>query len=166
VNPIVCTQLIPNSLPRQRNCYFSSSDAVFANRYEARRDYDKIRTGQIPTDGGWRIYSSGPGIYTNLILRHLFGLRWHFDHIEIDPVLPRELDRTILELTQNGQRMRYHFRIANTDRPTAKSITINGHTMSTTTRAPNPYRPGGVRIARTDFRRALTDGENQIDIIL
>ena len=92
VNPIAVTEIVKNARARQRNCYFSSSDAAFSDRYEASTDYEKLRRGEVPTDGGWRIYSSGPGIYTNLVVRHLFGLRRYFDWLEFDPVLPRELD--------------------------------------------------------------------------
>ena len=89
VNPIAVTEIVKNARARQRNCYFSSSDAAFSDRYEASKDYEKLRSGEVPTDGGWRIYSSGPGIYTNLVVRHLFGLRRYFDWLEFDPVLPR-----------------------------------------------------------------------------
>src|SRR5688500_795535 len=112
VNPIAVTDVVGNARPRQRNCYFSSSDAAFADRYEASRDYDKLRQGQVPVDAGWRIYSSGPGIYTNLVIRHLFGLRRHFDFVEFDPVLPGELDGAVVELPAGQRRMRYEFRKA------------------------------------------------------
>ena len=165
VNPIVVTQRVPNSLPRQRNCYFSSSDAVFSNRYRARRDYNKLRTGEIPTDGGWRIYSSGPGIYTSLIIRHLFGLRSHFDTIEIDPVLPRELDGITCELTQNGRRVLYHFHIRQ-DEQASRCVRINGKTIDQTSHVPNPYRSGGVRISKSAFQGCLGEGDNRVEITL
>ena len=74
-----------NSRPRQRNCYFSSSDADFADRHQASSQYQKLRSGEVATSGGWRIYSSGAGIYTNLVIRHLLGLRSHFDSPGIRP---------------------------------------------------------------------------------
>lgn len=54
-------------LVRQANCCFSSSDAAFADRYRASADYDQVAQGQVAQgqvalDGGWRIYSRGPGI--------------------------------------------------------------------------------------------------------
>ncbi|HEY7087841.1 MAG TPA: hypothetical protein VH518_07100 [Tepidisphaeraceae bacterium] len=165
VNPIAVTDLVPNARARQRNTYFSSSDAAFADRYEASRDYEKLRKGLVPVDGGWRIYSSGPGIYTNLIIRHLLGLRRHFDWIEFDPVLPRELDGATCELTQNGRRMRYQFSVR--DRSCSpRQITINGSPTTSTSRAPNPYRPGALRILASDFDRQLTSDENLVQIDL
>src|SRR4029077_8431394 len=87
VNPIAVTQVVPNARLRQRNCYFSSSDAAFHDRYDAAQNYEKLKTGDIPTDGGWRIYSSGPGIYTGIVMRHLLGIRRRLGWIEFDPVL-------------------------------------------------------------------------------
>ena len=34
-NPINVTEQVANAAPRQRNAYFSSSDAAFLDRYEA-----------------------------------------------------------------------------------------------------------------------------------
>ena len=54
---------------RQRNAYFSSSDAAFRDRYEASAEWARVASGTIAVDGGWRIYSSGPGIFSRLALR-------------------------------------------------------------------------------------------------
>jgi cellobiose phosphorylase len=91
-NPAAITGSVPHSLPRQANAYFSSSDAAVASRYEAAERYDDIKKGNIPVDGGWRIYSSGPGIYLGLVITRMLGLRTHYDQIVIDPVLPLSLD--------------------------------------------------------------------------
>ena len=50
-----------NARLRQRNAYFSSSDAAFPDRYAASADWERVKAGTIGVDGGWRIYSSGPG---------------------------------------------------------------------------------------------------------
>ena len=49
-----------NGSLRQRNAYFSSSDAAFGDRYQAETEWDGVKGGRIAVDGGWRIYSSGP----------------------------------------------------------------------------------------------------------
>ena len=36
------------------------------------------RAGTVAADGGWRIYSSGPGLYTNLLICHALGIRRRF----------------------------------------------------------------------------------------
>lgn len=69
VNPISVTQELPNASLRQRNAYFSSSDAAFRDRNEASAEWERVREGTIALDGGWRVYSSGPGIFTRLALR-------------------------------------------------------------------------------------------------
>jgi cellobiose phosphorylase len=74
-NPIAVTDELPNASLRQRNAYFSSSDAAFQDRYQASDEWARVRAGSIAVDGGWRIYSSGPGLYANMLIRHAFGLR-------------------------------------------------------------------------------------------
>ncbi len=69
VNPISVTDELPQASLRQRNAYFSSSDAAFRDRYQASAEWERVRDGTVAVDGGWRIYSSGPGIFTRLALR-------------------------------------------------------------------------------------------------
>jgi cellobiose phosphorylase len=163
VNPIAVTDVVPNARPRQRNCYFSSSDADFKDRYQASREYEKLRSGQIPTDGGWRIYSSGPGIYASVVIRHLFGLRRYFDTIVFDPVLPRELDRAVCDLVQDGRRVRYEF--AMTAASSATRVTVNDVPVEWNPVA-NPYRSGGMSVRRDEFEKLLTLPENRVRIAL
>jgi cellobiose phosphorylase len=75
VNPISLARHLPNASVRQRNTYFSSSDAAFRDRYQASAEWDRVKAGTIAVDGGWRIYSSGPGLFTNMLIRHAFGER-------------------------------------------------------------------------------------------
>ena len=75
VNPIRLDLDVPNALPRQANAFFSSSDAAFLDRRQASREFGKLRTGRIGVKGGWRVYSSGPGIYLNQLVSNVLGLR-------------------------------------------------------------------------------------------
>jgi len=78
VNPIAVTRHVAHAAPRQRNTYFSSSDAAFPDRYRASADWSAVAEGRVAADGGWRIYSSGPGIFTRLLLREIAGRRrWY-----------------------------------------------------------------------------------------
>ena len=70
VNPVGVAQRVDHAALRQRNAYFSSSDAAFSDRYEATQAWSRVQAGCVPVEGGWRIYSSGPGLYVNLLLRH------------------------------------------------------------------------------------------------
>jgi cellobiose phosphorylase len=163
-NPIAVTQTVKKAGLRQRNCYFSSSDADFRDRYEASRDYEKLRRGEVAVNGGWRIYSSGPGIYTGLVVRQLFGLRRYFDCMEFDPVLPAELDGIECELKYRGRAVRYQFGVRGSE--AVRHVYINGVEMMPLERAKNPYRPGGIRIKKTEFEKALDRPENLVRIEL
>ncbi len=90
-NPISVTERVANATHRQRNAYFSSSDATFADRYEASAEWSRVMAGMIAVDGGWRIYSSGPGLYLNVLIRHALGIRRVFGARVEKPVLPNAL---------------------------------------------------------------------------
>jgi cellobiose phosphorylase len=164
-SPITVTEVVKNAGRRQRNCYFSSSDAAFADRYEASRDYEKLRRGEVAVKGGWRIYSSGPGIYTSLVIRRLLGLRRHFDCMEFDPVLPRELDGIECDLPYGNRPVRYQFSVRG-DAPTIKSIFVNGRELTPCASLRNPYRHGGIRIRKSEIENALSSSENVVRIEL
>ena len=77
-NPIAVTDRLTHASLRQRNAYFSSSDAAFQDRYQASAEWARVKADRIAVDGGWRIYSSGPGLTTNMLIRHVFGVRRWF----------------------------------------------------------------------------------------
>jgi cellobiose phosphorylase len=87
-NPIGVTECVRNATLRQRNAYFSSSDAAFCDRYEASAEWSRARAGTIDAEGGWRVYSSGAGLYVNLLIRHALGKRRIFGRRMDTPVLP------------------------------------------------------------------------------
>ena len=86
-NPIAVTDELPHASLRQRNAYFSSSDAAFQDRYQASDEWARVKANSIAVDGGWRVYSSGPGLYTNMLIRHTFGLRREFGKRIVSPGL-------------------------------------------------------------------------------
>jgi 1,2-beta-oligoglucan phosphorylase len=86
-NPIAVTDRLSHASLRQRNAYFSSSDAAFHDRYQASAEWARVRADTIPVDGGWRVYSSGPGLYTNILIRHMFGIRRDFGRRLLKPCL-------------------------------------------------------------------------------
>ncbi len=97
VNPIAVTDRLANGSLRQRNAYFSSSDAAFSDRYQAETNWDDVKGGRIAVDGGWRIYSSGPGLYASVLLRHALGRRRYFGARSATPLLPTWLGKATLE---------------------------------------------------------------------
>ncbi|MDV4198086.1 hypothetical protein Q3365_24485, partial [Salmonella enterica subsp. enterica serovar 1,4,5,12:i:-] len=60
--------------------------------YEASKNYKELLLGNIPLEGGWRVYSSGPGIYIKLVYECLLGIKVFSDGIEFDPILPQGLN--------------------------------------------------------------------------
>lgn len=103
VNPIAVTERLPQAGLRQRNAYFSSSDAAFDDRAQASAEWARVKAGTIAVDGGWRIYSSGPGLYTNMLVQHAFGARRLFGERIVRPGLPAPLKNLSLILTASGE---------------------------------------------------------------
>jgi cellobiose phosphorylase len=103
VDPIGLRDVVPNASPRQRNTYFSSSDPAFPDRYIAGERWAELHRGGVPVEGGWRVYSSGPGLYLNALIRHGFGIRRSFGTRTMTPLLPASLGRVTLCLTVDGR---------------------------------------------------------------
>jgi cellobiose phosphorylase len=163
-NPVNLQAVVPNARRRQVNCYTSSSDAAFADRYQADARYDEVRTGAVAVEGGWRVYSSGAGIAVRLVREHLLGVRLRNSELGIDPVLPRELDglRAVLEIA--GSPVELHYRVGKRGFG-PKALRWNGAELAFE-RGENPYREGGVRVAMAALRERLRAGTNTLEIEL
>ena len=159
-NPIGLRDAVPNARLRQANCYTSSSDAVFADRYEATERYDAVRSGAVNVEAGWRVYSSGAGIAVRLVRERLLGLRLRHASLGIDPVLPRALDGLKARVMLHGRAVALRYRVGPRGHgPVA--ITCNGRALDLE-REPHPYRTGGVVMPLHELR----SGENEIEIEL
>ena len=112
VNPIAVSDRLANASIRQRNTYFSSSDAAFSDRYQASAEWEHLKRCRIPVDAGWRIYSSGPGLHVSLLLRKALGLRRYFGERSVVPLLPTGLGEVMLEMARDGRFARWNFRAA------------------------------------------------------
>ncbi|WLD92808.1 GH36-type glycosyl hydrolase domain-containing protein [Alkalihalobacillus sp. AL-G] len=161
INPIGIKDVVPNAEYRQSNTYFSSSDGKFNNRYEAQERFDELREGNVPVKGGWRIYSSGPGIYMNQLISNALGIRQEGGNLVVDPVLPAKLD---------GLRFEYRFM----DRPVTivyhldqneNRIVVNGCSVEASS-VSNRYREGGFVVDRTELGSLLKNEDNMIEIQL
>jgi 1,2-beta-oligoglucan phosphorylase len=109
--PINLEARVNNALPRQSNLYFSSSDADFRDRYQAKEEFNRIKEGTIGVKGGWRIYSSGPGILIHQIMKGLFGLSHSKDGLVLSPTLDAVHDGLVLNLTIRGRDLRITYRM-------------------------------------------------------
>ena len=165
VNPVCLAKVVANAAPRQSNVYFSSSDADFADRVEAAARWEELRTGRVAVRGGWRLYSSGPGLFLHLLRSGLLGLRESFGDMIFDPVLPRQLDGLVAAATVCGRPVILHYRVREGSF-SPRAITVNGRLCDSGRRESNPYRAGGLIVAQTDLQALLHDADNRIEIDL
>jgi 1,2-beta-oligoglucan phosphorylase len=164
INPIGIRDLVPSATPRQANCYYSSSDAAFPDRYAAFDDYGKVKTGGVPLEGGWRVYSSGAGISVRLILQCLLGMRLEKSSLVLDPVIPPSLDGLQAVLNLAGRRVAVTYRIGSKGRGPV-SVHLNGCQLDFV-REPNAYRPGAARLAMDDLASRLTGNGDHLIVWL
>jgi cellobiose phosphorylase len=163
-NPIALRSVVRSARLRQANCYYSSSDAAFMDRYEALAEYDKVKTGDVSVEGGWRVYSSGAGIALRLINECLLGIRRRKSTLVLDPVIPKSLDGLRADVELAGKRVSVVYDTAEVGHgPTA--VTLNGTALSFDRQA-NPYRAGGVELSMAAVREVLTDSANVLEIRL
>ncbi|HVH18650.1 MAG TPA: hypothetical protein VNF72_10150 [Myxococcota bacterium] len=162
--PVALRQVVKSARLRQANCYTSSSDAAFADRYEADARYDEVRSGAVPVEGGWRVYSSGAGIALRLVRECLLGLRLSRAELGIDPVLPRALDGLRATIELEGREVDLCYRVgARGSGP--RALRLDGEPLPFT-RGENPYREAGARVSMDLLRARLRDGASALDIEL
>jgi cellobiose phosphorylase len=160
-NPIGIRALVPSATLRQSNCYYSSSDASFADRYGL-LPLRPAMHGDIPLDGGWRVYSSGAGISMSLLLRCFLGLRWEQTRLVVDPVIPASLNGLQAELEMVGRAFEVIYRSAGAGcGPTA--VNLNGADLPFS-RGANPYRIGAAEVPMAAVRARLIAGVNRLRI--
>lgn len=157
INPIDIQKSVKNAMIRQSNVYFSSSDAAFKDRYEAKRDFEKVRKGLIPVKAGWRMYSSGPGIYLNQMVSNVLGFKQYHQGLWIDPSLPKALDGLQLNYHMGHYpiEVSYHF-------GTENAVKVNHQTVPVKPMV-NQYRSAGVWIESSLLRK---DQTNTIEVTL
>ena len=155
---------VANAGSRQSNCYFSSSDAAFKDRYEAFENYEKALKGDMVLEGGWRVYSSGAGIASGLILRALFGIQATNRGLRVDPMLPKRLNDLSIGLDLYDRKFEIAYECgARGFGPVA--VILNGEALPME-RGSNPYRTAGVFVAMAAIRKAMSAGLNRLIIRL
>ena len=162
--PIDIQSVVASAARRQANCYYSSSDAAFRDRYQAQEQYGAALAGQVPLEGGWRVYSSGAGIATSLILRGLLGIRPGRAALVIDPVMPRALDGLQVELDIAGERFAITYHVGGQGSGPVV-LTLNGAALPFQ-RQNNPCRTGGAVVSLPLLLAMRTPGVNALKIAL
>ncbi len=162
--PIDIRESVPSATIRQANCYYSSSDAAFADRYEAFDQYGNVKRGEVPLEGGWRVYSSGAGIAVRLVLQCFLGIRLESSAIVIDPVIPLSLDGLKAQISLEGWKVHVTYQVIQSGSGPL-SIQLNGVDVKFT-RLENPYRVGGVRILLADIASGHERDEDRLVVTL
>ncbi|MDY0066752.1 MAG: hypothetical protein RBS02_10245 [Steroidobacteraceae bacterium] len=161
-NPVGLRSLIESAALRQSNCYYSSSDAAFADRYEARAQYQRLQRADVALEGGWRVYSSGPGVALGLIVRRLLGFVEEHDALIVDPVIPAQLDGMRAWLSICGRQVEAIYELRGQGSGVAR-VEING-AEAVFQRDSHPYRSGAARIAMCTAASLLRAGENTVKV--
>ncbi len=153
---------VPGAGTQQSNCYYSSVDARFTDRWDAQNRATRMFDPQFAFDGGWRVYSSGPGLVLRLVVESLLGLRWGADGVVVDPVLPVVLDGLRATVVLDGVEVRALFSVANRGHGVT-SVRVNGVAVPTIP-SPRRYRSGGVLIQRHVWDDVVSDGGIEVDV--
>ena len=162
--PVGYRDIVSNSDIRQSNCYYSSSDAIFETRYQADELYNEIIEGKITLRGGWRVYSSGPGIFAGIIMTHLLGIRREWGRLIIDPVMPASLDGLEASMIIMGRTVTFVYHVIE-GCCSPKRITVNGSDVVFTP-VENQYRPGGAAVDERVFEGMPSGSEDRVEIYL
>ena len=156
VNPILIQQSVGTACRRQSNMYFSSSEGLYMDRYDYAEQYDRLKSGTIPVKGGWRLYSSGPGIYLNQLISNVLGIRFSGDYLILDPVLPAILNNLEFTYTCFGKILTFCYHFGNstmlpTALPTALLTASSKGKILPSEVLLNPYRKGGIQIHKQEL---------------
>jgi cellobiose phosphorylase len=144
ISPVGQFERLEHSAARQRNCFYSSSDAGFTDRYDFAENFDKLRDGSVPVKGGWRVYSSGPGIYLRQLVHGALGITERAGGVVFDPVLAAEDDGTVLGIDLAGVHRRVTLHVVAGDAPVRVEV---GGVAVEGTEVPAHYRSGGLLVA-------------------
>lgn len=162
--PIGYQDIVRSGDIRQSNCYYSSSDVIFKSRYDADQRYNGVKKEKLIVRGGWRVYSSGPGIYIGIVISRLLGLRINYGDIIIDPVMPRSFNEFSAHLNFLGKSVDLVYKVKQRGYGPTK-IHVNGECIPFALEQ-NPYRDGGALIPKPFLLNHLNRVKNEIIVHL
>jgi cellobiose phosphorylase len=142
INPINLDEIVKNAARRQSNAYFSSSDPDFNDRYDFAKGIADLKEGKVAVRGGWRVYSSGNGIYIARLIGDLFGLRPQKGALIIDPVLAKSLDESTVDVDFGYGLYHFHYHLGKKGYGVSRLL-LDGEELPLS-RLENPYREAGV----------------------
>ena len=163
INPIKIDESVKNASYRQSNCYFSSSDGDFKTRYDFQENFFKLKKGNVNVKSGWRIYSSGPGIYINQIITNVLGIREMSDRVIFDPIIPKSFNDLKLKYKILNKDVKIIYKLNGGTR--IEKIILNGEEIETINEE-NIYRNNFKSISKSILKDELKNKENTIEIIM
>ena len=113
-------------------------------------------------EGGWRVYSSGPGLYLRLVLECPLGIRRRGWVVEVDPVMPPSLDGLTASVRLFDRQVEVAYRVGPIGSGPTR-VTVGGH-MLDAQRLESPYRTGGLSVQADDLHRLLDSEGARIDV--
>ena len=157
VNPIEIRKYLKNADYRQSCSYYSSSDANFSDRYIANNSIHLIKTQDVKVRAGWRVYSSGPGIYLYELISNTFGIKYLNNMVYIDPIMDKKLDGSTLiyRIDNKDVSIRYHIK-----GNSLKEVVLNNEKVGVK-ESINKYRESGI-----SFNKKLLKTNNVLDIYM
>lgn len=164
VLPPATLAVVPGARRRQANAYPSSSDAACLDREDFAARYAEVLTGATGLEGGWRIYSSGPGVLLRIVVHSMLGVRRRAGTVEIDPVLPSHLDGLTATVPLADGLLRVRYRVGDRGHGPS-SVRLGGRELAGD-RTTNPYRRGGLVLDLADLDAALRPGGDELEILL
>lgn len=152
INPILIQHVVKNAALRQSNAYFSSSDGDFKTRYEAAAGFHLLKEGKKQVKGGWRVYSSGPGIYLNQLITNLLGIKIRNQNLVIDPTIPTGFEMFGGQLSYLDIPLKLEIRQGKQEKLTVNGTHIDLQKIKT---EPNPYRRGGYILPKALMEKII-----------
>jgi cellobiose phosphorylase len=135
---------------------FRAADAAFADRYEAQQQYaPHLQTVTVALDGGWRVYSSGPGMAHRACW---WAASWacaaRHATLVVDPVMPPALHGMTAQLPLAGCMLEVVYHLG----PQGCGpiwLELDGTPLPFVHGA-NPYRSGAAEVDMAVLRARLT----------
>lgn len=155
---------VAGAAPRQSNCYYSSIDARFSDRWDAEVRSGRLFDAAFAYEGGWRVYSSGPGLILRMVVQGFLGLRWSASGLVVDPVLPTSLDGLRATVMLGGREVHVVYAVGETGHG-VRSVRINGVELPTTPSVAR-YRAGGVSLSCQAWDGAVGEGVIELSIVV
>ena len=164
--PVGIEKAVPNAEIRQSNAYFSSSDGKFNDRYEAYENFEKLKTGDVQVKGGWKIYSSGPGILHQSADQQRTGCSLPEQQPGSGPDCgAKSWVKVSLTFPSVRQAMSVDHQSGAGRVHTPKRASLNGTEVELTV-LPNAYRTGAAMIEQSTLNSLLQESGNTLEILV